>query len=346
MIVIIIAGGSGTRLWPLSTPLIPKQFLTVDDSGRSLLQKTYDRVKDVADTVYVVPSAPIYDETLRQLPEIEGNIICEPARRGIANALYVALRRLERDGVSENEPVFVLWSDHLIHDEVAFTQMVNSAQQAVEAGAPLVQFGIVPTYPSNQLGYIKKGQAGRYGERVYEIASWKYQPDQDTANAWHESGEYLWNAGYFVSTRAYILGEIARESPVSFTAYQAIRDASDDQLESVYNAQSEAILDHVFSEKMQGAYVVACSFDWVDVGNFHDLHAVSAQDSEANYQKGAVTKLDVSDSYLRNELDIPLAVVGLDNVVVVATKDGILVTSKSQAKKVGEVAKQIINAGL
>jgi mannose-1-phosphate guanylyltransferase len=341
MIVIIIAGGSGTRLWPLSTPTKPKQFLTIDESGRSLLQKTYDRVKGVADKVYVVPSAPIYDETVRQLPEIRDNIICEPSRRGVGNALYVALRYLRRDGVSDTEPVFVLWSDHLIHDEKTFARMVENARKAVESGAQLVQFGIVPTYSSNQLGYIKKGTSSSFGADVFEIELWKYQPDQETANAWFESGDWLWNAGYFVSTPRYILGEVERESPESYASFKAIDAASDSELAQVYDAQEVAVLDNVFSEKMKGAHVVACTFDWIDVGNFNDLHSVSSLDDSGNYLKGNSHIMDVHDGYVRNELDVPVAVIGLDNIVVVATKDGILVANKSQARKVGDIAKQI-----
>jgi len=341
MIAIIIAGGSGTRLWPLSTSDFPKQFLTIDDSGRSLLQKTYDRVKEIADSVYLVTSEQIYEESKRHLPEIEKNIVVEPSRKGVANALYLGFRRLIQDGIQNNEPIFVLWGDHLIHDEDTFRAMVIEANQSVKKGAKLVQFGIVPNHPSNQLGYIKKGKSGRYSDSIYEINSWKYQPDQETANEWYASGDYLWNAGYFVSTIDYVIGEIRRESPESFKEYEAIVEADDSDLETVYNAQEGAILDHVLSERMKSAHVIACTFDWIDVGNFHDLHSVSPVGDNDNYVKGEFEHLDVNESYMHNELDIPVAVVGLDNVVVVATEKGILVANKSQARKVGEVAKKI-----
>jgi len=342
MITVIIAGGSGTRLWPLSTSEKPKQFLVVDASGRSLLQKTYDRVKNISDVVYLVTSAPIADETKRQLPEIVDNIVSEPSRKGIANALYLGIRQILADGHSEDEPLFVLWSDHLIHDEVTFSRTVQEARTAVEDGAKLVQFGIVPDYPSNQLGYIKKGVNTR-GGNVYEIDSWKYQPDQETAEEWFKSGNYLWNAGYFVSTTAYIMGEIERESPESYQEYRAICEASDDQLETVYNQQEGAILDHVLSEKMQGAHVVACTFDWIDIGNFQDLHGISSQDADGNATTGNVNLLDVGDSYVSNTTDVPVAVVGLDNVAVAVTPDGIVIVNKSQSRKVGDIAKKIQN---
>jgi mannose-1-phosphate guanylyltransferase len=341
MVTIIIAGGSGTRLWPLSTSTRPKQFLEIDDSGRSLLQKTYDRVVNVSDKVYMVTSDPIVQGARDQLPEIQENIVSESSRRGVANALYLGFRRLINDGVSADEPIFVLWSDHLIHDEKTFSRMVAEAEVAVKNGANLVQFGIVPSYASNQLGYIKKGTAGKYGESVYEIDAWKYQPDQDTANDWFETGDYLWNAGYFVSTMSYVMEQIKSGSPESYAEYEAICAASDADLATTYNTQEGAILDHVLSEKMHSAHVVACTFDWVDVGNFADLHSVSMQDSSSNYQKGRVELADVSDSYVVNNLDIPVVVIGLDNIAVVATPDGILVVNKSQSKKVGDLAKKI-----
>ncbi len=345
MIACIIAGGSGTRLWPLSTPDYPKQFLTLDESGRSLLQKTYDRVKDVADDVYLVTSEEIKAESIAQLPELKDNIIVEPSRRGVANALYLAFRRFKQDGIADDESVFVLWGDHLIHAEKTFHETIEEACTAMKKGAKLIQFGIVPNHPSNQLGYIKKGSNEDYGDNVYKIDSWKYQPDQETANQWFETGEYLWNAGYFMSSMSYVLSEIERASPESYKEFEAIEAASDDELQDVYNAQEGAILDHVLSEKMEGAHAIACTFDWIDIGNFHDLHSISALASDDNHINGDITHADVSESYLRNELDIPVAVVGLDNVVVVATKEGILVANKSQARKVGDVAKQIIKRG-
>lgn len=340
MITIIIAGGSGTRLWPLSTTSSPKQFLVVDGSGRSLLQKTYDRVKDVSDEVYLVSSAPIADETKHQLPEIIENIVIEPSRKGVANALYLGIRRALQDGHTTGEPVFVLWSDHLIHDNETFVRTVKEAKAAVGRGAKLVQFGIVPDYPSNQLGYIKKG-ASQHGENVYEIDSWKYQPDQESANQWFESGQYLWNAGYFVSTIDYVMGEIRRESPDSYKEFEAINEASDEDIARVYDQQQGAILDHVLSEKMKGAHVVACTFDWVDIGNFNDLHSVSDQDMNDNAVRGKTHLLDVNDSFVSNTTDIPLAVVGLDNIAIAVTPHGIVVANKSQARKVGDIAKEI-----
>jgi mannose-1-phosphate guanylyltransferase len=204
-----------------------------------------------------------------------------------------------------------------------------------------VQFGIVPSYASNQLGYIKKGVSGQYGGSVYEIESWKYQPDQDTANEWYETGHFLWNAGYFISTMEYVQCEIKRESPDSFAAFEAIDSATDEDLEDTYNHQEPAILDHVLSEKMKNAQVVACTFDWIDIGNFNDLHSVSPHDADGIFIRGDVTQLDMTDCYISNELDIPMAVVGLDNIVVIATENGILVANKSQSKKVGDVAKKI-----
>ena len=342
MIVCIIAGGSGTRLWPLSTSSYPKQFLSLEEGDRSLLQKTYDRVKDVADSVYLVSSAEIAEESVRQLPEIEDNMIIEPSRKGVANALYLAFRRFKNDGVSDHEPIFILWGDHVVNAQKVFTDYVTQAEEAIRGGCRLVQFGIVPNHPSNQLGYIKKGKPLNNGSAIFEIDSWKYQPDQETANEWYASGEYLWNAGYFMSTMDYVAGEIERESTDSSAEYKAIIGAKDDELDRVYNAQEGAILDHVLSERMKGAHVIACTFDWIDVGNYHDMHSISSLDDDDNHLVGNITKTDVSTSFIRNEIDIPVAVVGLDNVAVVVTKQGILVANMAQARKVGDVAKQIV----
>lgn len=342
MIVLIIAGGSGTRLWPRSTPTRPKQFMVVDDTGRSLIQKTYDRVKNVSSAVYVVTSAPIADMTIEQLPELKGNIVVESARRGVANALYLGLRKIKNDGYEETEPIFVVWSDHLIHDIKTFEGTIKMAEKSVMSGkSKLVQFGIVPEYPSNQLGYIKKGE--RLHDNIFELESFKYQPDQETANEWYTSGDYLWNSGYFVSTPEFVVGEIRRESPESYAEYEAIIKADDSQIDTVYSDQQGGVLDNVFSEKMKGAHTVACTFDWIDIGNYQDLHSVSNKDNDGNYIDGKVFLSEGgSQNYVHNELDIPIAVVGLDNISVVATPDGIVVVNTSQSKKVGDVAKKIL----
>jgi mannose-1-phosphate guanylyltransferase len=121
----------------------------------------------------------------------------------------------------------------------------------------------------------------------------------------------------------------------------AITTADDAALDGVYNAQEGAILDHVLSEKMKGAHVVACTFDWIDIGNFHDLHSVSKQDADANTQRGNTHLLDTTSSFIVNETDTPVAVIGLDNVAVIATNAGIVIVNKSQSRKVGDVAKKI-----
>jgi mannose-1-phosphate guanylyltransferase len=343
MRTIIIAGGAGTRLWPLSTSTFPKQFLEIDDSGRSLLQHTYDRVALRSDSVYIVSSQPVAEITASQLPEIKDNIVVEPSRRGVANALFLGLRRLELDGIPDDEPLFIIWSDHLIRDVKAFTECVDTALSAVASGANLVQFGIVPTHASTGLGYIKKGSRSELGDKLFEIDDFKYQPDQQTANDYFSSGQYLWNAGYFITTASYIKAEIKRESPDSYKDLTAILTTNNSELSGVYDNLNVSLLDHVLNEKMKNALTIACTFDWMDVGNFRDLHSVSDLDDEGSYIKGAVSILDVSDSYIRNDLDTPLAVIGLDNVVVVNSPQGILVMSKSHAQRVGEVAKTIIS---
>lgn len=341
MIVVIIAGGSGTRLWPRSTPTRPKQFMVVDDTGRSLIQKTYDRVRNVSKAVYVVTSAPIADMTVEHLPQLKDSIVVESARKGVANALYLGLRKIKNDGYGETEPIFVVWSDHLIHDTKTFIDTIETAEESVISGrSKLVQFGIVPEYPSNQLGYIKKGK--RLHDNIFELESFKYQPDQETANEWYVSGDYLWNSGYFVSTPEFVMGEIRRESPGSYSEYEAIMKASDSRIDAIYGAQQGGVLDNVFSEKMKGAHAVACTFDWIDIGNYQDLHSISKKDADGNYIDGKVFLSEGgSHNYVHNELDVPIAVVGLDNISVVATPDGIVVANTSQSKKVGDVAKKI-----
>lgn len=340
MIAVIIAGGSGTRLWPLSTKDYPKHLLSLT-GDRSLLQNTFDRVKDLADEVFVVTEKSHSKFVHGQLPEIpRKRILSEPGRRGTASCLILALSEIGRQGLDE-QPILFFWADHIIQDRRAFSKTVKSAGDLAEKEQKLVFIGIEPTYASTGLGYIQKGK--KIGDKFYELKQFVEKPDKKTADKYFKSGEYLWNTGYLLGTKSTFEREIRDHAPRLWNDYhQLTKSLLPLTRKKTYLGFVSDAIDYALSEHLPDALAVSATFDWADVGSFKDLHGLSKQDDTGNHISGENIELEnVSNSYVRNDTEMPVAVIGVNDVAVIATENGVLVTNKAQAQKVGEISKKI-----
>jgi mannose-1-phosphate guanylyltransferase len=344
MITVIIAGGSGTRLWPLSTNGFPKHLLKLTNE-RSLLQNTFDRISQITslDKIYIVPEVSHVEHVYEQLKEVDKkNILIEPGRRGTASCVIYALAELKKNKVSEQEPVFFLWADHLVRDEEAFTATTLRAGEIAVAEKKLVFIGVGPTYPATGFGYLERDGEIAGWQDAYQLSCFKEKPDYETAERYLQLGNYLWNTGYLVGTIEVFEREMQTNAPRLWEDYQKL--FSTDNLNKTYLEFISEPIDTALSEKVKDGIVVPGSFDWVDVGSFHDLHEVSAKDEAGNHIRGEGVVLEsATNSFVRNETDLPVAVIGLDNVVVVNSPNGVLVVNKNFAQKVGDVAKKIQN---
>jgi len=344
MIAVIIAGGSGTRLWPLSTNSYPKQLLKLT-GDKSLVQNTYLRAKSIADTVYVVPDVSHAHHLKKQLPELgEDNFIIEPGRRGTANCILTALCHIAKRHKAD-EPIAFLSADHHIRDIEGFAHSFNIAAEASVANNAITLIGIEPTYPATGFGYIERdGEAGG-AKDVYKVSSFKEKPDFVTARDYMTSGKYLWNCGYFVGSINTFVNSMKLFTPNLYENYKklmAIKDDKSKEFEKTYLNLEKDSIDYALIEKVKNLLVVPASFDWIDLGSFKDLHAANLSDEFGNHFRGKnIEYLDVANSYVRNEEDKPIAIIGLDNAVVINTKDGILVSRKDLSQKVGDIAKKI-----
>lgn len=343
MITVIIAGGSGTRLWPLSTKNNPKQLLNLTNDS-SMVQNTYRRAKLMSNNVYVIPDTSHADAMRSQLPELdEDHIIVEPGRRGTANCIIAALAHISKRH-DDNEPIAFIHSDHHIRDTAGFVESFKAASEASIENNAITLIGVEPTSASTGFGYIERGNKVDGNANLHEIASFKEKPDFGTAQDYIASGNYLWNCGYFVGSVNVFkneMGAVATTLIDNYNSLQAVEDNSSDEYKDIYLGFSDEVIDVALMEKSSSLIVVPAGFDWMDIGNFNDLHAANELDEKNNYFKGEnLYCRDVENTYVRNETDTPVAVIGLDNIVVVNTPDGLLVSRKDMSHLVGEIAKK------
>jgi mannose-1-phosphate guanylyltransferase/mannose-6-phosphate isomerase len=347
---VILSGGAGTRLWPLSRELYPKQFLPLA-SDRSLLQETARRV---ADTARFAPPLVICNEEHRfvvaeQFREIgitPRAIFLEPAGRNTAPAAAVAaLALLDREEGSEGEadPVmFVLPSDHIVADVGAFRQAAEAAAPAAEGGA-LVTFGIPAKHPETGYGYIQRGGPldadGRCLEDCFHVARFVEKPDRATAEGFLAAGGWFWNSGMFMFRAGRYLSELERLRPDTLAACRAavadgVRDLDFFRLEAEsFAAAAPESIDTAVMERTSGAAVVPAEMGWQDAGSWTALWASGAKDQAGNVTIGDVFALDAKNSYFHSEGRL-LAVIGLEDVVLVVTDDAVLAASKDRAQDV------------
>jgi mannose-1-phosphate guanylyltransferase/mannose-6-phosphate isomerase len=344
MITVIIAGGSGTRLWPLSTSDYPKQLLKLTND-KSMVQNTYERAKQISNDVYVVPDISHAKHIKEQLSELsDDHFVVEPGRRGTANAIVGALAHISKRHGGE-QPIAFVHADHHIRDIQGFARSFMIAAEVSSSRREIALIGIEPTYPAVGFGYIERdGELDEY-KGVYNVSSFKEKPDFNTAKQYMKAGNFLWNCGYFVGSLNTFLKEFEQYAPDLLANYNklvAITDPNSAEYSKTYLSFDNEVIDVALIEKSKSLVVVPASFDWMDIGNFNDLHSANELDELNNYFMGSnIYNQEVENVFIRNEEDKPIAVIGLDNVVVVNTKDGLLVARKDLSHKVGDIAKKI-----
>lgn len=343
MIIVINAGGSGTRLWPLSTPEYPKHLLALTGE-RTMLQSTYDRAKQVSDKIYVVTESGHAAELKKQLPELnEESFIIEPGRRGTANCIVMALEHIARQH-GESEAIAFIAADHHVRDNEGFARSFTIAGAMAEEKAQIVLIGIEPTYTATGFGYIEKDDPIRLDSIVHTVKGFKEKPDFKTAQTFVESGRYLWNCSYFVGTAAAFKKEMKSHNESLLKVFDKLQKLASDTkaYEKFYLSLEPSMIEYALIEKSKDLLVVPATFDWMDIGSFKDLHEANSSDEAGNFVQGeAVEAIEIENAFIRNEDGRPLAVIGLDNIVIVSTRHGMLVARKDMSQRVGDIAKKI-----
>lgn len=342
MITVIIAGGSGTRLWPMSTPSYPKHLLKVNGDTQSLLQNTYNRAKEIGSKVYVVPEISHSHHVKEQLPELDQDaFVIEPGRRGTASCVVAALAHLHGKHDPE-EPIAFIAADHYVRDTSGFVQSFKVAGETSRREGRIVLVGVEPDYPAIGLGYIEKGEPLGTDSLIYNVKSFKEKPAYEVAQEYYRSGKFLWNCSYFIGSIKTFEKNMREHSPEMFANYQKLlATTSPEEYEETYLNFISDTIDYALIEHVDDLLVMPAAFDWKDLGSYDDMHKASKTDEAGNYVIGQAELDDVENSFIQNDEDKPLAIVGLDNVVVVNTKDGILVARKDLSKKIGQISKRI-----
>ncbi len=337
IIPVILSGGSGTRLWPLSRESYPKQFLPLT-SEDSMLQATWKRVEGLtACRPLVVGNQEhrfMIAEQLREAGATPAAILLEPIGRNTAPAIAVAA--LEATATGEDALLLVLPSDHVIQDVGAFHATVRSAAAAAEAGQ-LVTFGVVPTGPETGYGYIKAASK----EGLSAVERFVEKPDLATAQDYVASGQYFWNSGMFLIRASRYLEELQRLAPDMLKAcrealHRARRDEDFVRLdaEAFAGCPSDSI-DYAVMEHTPHAAVVPLQAGWSDLGSWAALWEISDKDADGNAHRGDVIAIDCRNTYAHGQRLITL--IGLEDVVVVETEDAILVGHRDQLQKVKDL---------
>ena len=338
----IIAGGSGTRLWPLSTPEYPKHLLKINGSQKSLVQNTYERVKDVSSAVYVITEQSHAHHIKEQLHELaDDHFLIEPARRGTASCILAGIAQLTKKHDAD-EPIAFLAADHYIRDVKGFAYTFKQAAAISQKERRIVLVGIEPDYPATGFGYIQKGALFDEKRLVFEVHSFKEKPEHRLAQQYLKSGNYLWNSGAFVGSANTFMDKMKHYSPGLFHAYQKLHEAKTEKaFNEQYLALENVAIDYALIERVEDLLVIPAAFDWMDLGSYTDLHKAVESDEAGNHIHGGSVELDgVTNSFVQNHEDKPVAVIGLDGVVVVNTPNGIVVARKDMAQRVGDVSKR------
>lgn len=338
---VLLSGGSGTRLWPLSREAYPKQFLPLAGED-TMVQATWKRVAPLATGAPIVVANEehrfLVAEQLRQIGAPVPAILLEPMGRNTAPAIAAAALQAMAEG---NDPLLlVLPSDHVVRDEVGFRNAVTAAVPAAEAGA-LVTFGIVPDAPETGFGYIQ----AEVGSDLRKVLRFVEKPDAATAQSYLDAGGYYWNSGMFLFRASRVLEELQRFRPDVVQAVRAAFDAAKRDGDFIrldkeaFAASPSDSIDYAVMEKTEHAMVLPVDIGWSDVGSWSALWDVAERDDNGNAHHGDVIAVDSRNSYAYAQRLV--ALVGVDDIVVVDTPDAVLVAHKDRVQDVKLVVAQL-----
>jgi len=345
IIPVILSGGSGTRLWPLSRKQYPKQYLPLAGDN-TMLQETILRLSgldNLADPIIICNADHrfLVAEQCQQIDIKNPIILLEPVGRNTAPAIAAAaLQSLKK---TDDAVLLVLSADHVIQDVEAFHQAINIASQQAQA-AKLATFGIVPTDANTGYGYIKSSKNNNDG--AYKVDEFVEKPDLETAKTYLEQGNYLWNSGMFVFQADVLISELSEQSPnIVVSVIDAVTNATKDldfirlDKQAFESSPSDSI-DYALMEKSDNVVVVPLDAGWNDIGSWSALHDIGKKDVNGNVVNGDVFMQDTTNTYIHANGHM-IATIGVQNLVIVDTPNATLISTKDKSQEVKKIVEQL-----
>jgi mannose-1-phosphate guanylyltransferase len=343
-VAVIPAGGAGTRLWPRSRRSTPKHALPLGGGGRPLLRDTYDRVRGLADEVFVITELGQREIIQAVLPEIDAkHLIIEPVARGTTNAYGLAVLTIADLG--PETVVVAMASDHIVRGRTAVTQAVRTAVRAAATTSSLVAFGLKPTFPSTGLGYIHAPRPGPAGTR--RVRSFTEKPDLQTATRFLKTGGYYWNLAWFAWRVDVFLEELSRYAPRHLAGLEKVvaarRAGHEQEAAELYRRLPVEVIDRSIMEKTDRLLLVPAEFDWADIGNWAELGDRVRADDHGNSVEGESVLVDTTGTLVFGGRRL-VAAIGLEDMIIVDTEDALLVCPRARAQDVRRVVEALKRA--
>jgi mannose-1-phosphate guanylyltransferase len=354
MKLVILAGGSGSRLWPLSKKNSPKQLMPIVGE-LTLLQKTYERLRQGFNSsdIYLSTGAAQVESIKLQLPELpDDHYIIEPCRRDTAAAIGLAAMTLAKK--YPDEVMINVNSDHFIKDEAKYLRAIALVEEVISANPDHgVLIGVNPTYPEIGYGYIKMGEeVSDKGEfKIFDIDSFKEKPDLETAKIYFSSWEYLWNIGCFawrLETLTELFKQLLPEMHQHLLTIQLAMETNEAQtiLEHEFASITPISMDYGIVEKCEKLFVIPADFGWADIGHWSTVKDVLTEVQGQNVTKGKIVQIDAKNNLAYSYTDKLIALVGVEDLLVVENGNTILVCHKDKAQDVKKVVDQLAAEGL
>lgn len=358
---VIMAGGIGTRFWPKGTSKVPKQFLKIADDKISMIQQTYKRIAGlIHDTkIFIVTNTNYKNEVKKQLPKIpDENIICEPFGRNTAPCIGLACLFIKQFDPQAN--VLVLASDHIIKNEPEFIRVVKCGLKFVHENGGIVTLGISPTGPETGYGYIQfdtekmlpvsLNEDETCDEKVYKVKTFAEKPNLELAQAFIESGDFLWNSGMFIFRVDTMLEELKSSLPeindsMNRLETKLMTNDFERTLEFEYSQMKGISIDYGVMEKSRDVYTIKGDFGWSDVGSWDEIYNLKEKDSSGNVKQGRVVTINTKNCLILNDQRIT-ATVGVEDLLIIDTDAGLLICKRGESQNVKEIVDYLRRKGM
>lgn len=342
---ILMAGGVGSRFWPVSTTDFPKQFHDMLGTGETLIQKTFSRLSKLipVENILILTNEKYNDLVLEQLPQVSSSqVLLEPAMRNTAPCILYAALKIQKQ--NPDAVMVVAPSDHWIEDEVAFLNDLQQAFDFCTANDALMTLGIQPTFPNTGFGYIEYNQDEA---AIKKVAQFREKPDYETAKAFLKSGNFVWNAGIFIWSAQAITAAFEKFQPVMNSLFLSGLQQFNTQDENMFIAKNYALaenisIDYAILEKAKNVYLLPASFDWNDLGTWGSLHEKLDKDENNNAVVNATVVLEnASNNIIRTASKKIIVIDGLNDYIIVDKDDVLLIYPKDKEQDIKKIVSKI-----